>query len=234
MEGNINLGSSEIKFEGSNSIVFLRSSQYLYNIDVTIYNDSAFYMGLNCSPNTEPRPIAKLEVLLSEQKHVFIGNDFMPSFNVFIRNSDAHLIYSTKNFKRRSPTKSVFIGDHVWIGQNVLILKGTQISSGSIIGAHSVVANKKIKCNSIWGGNPARLISKDAFWTRDCQHSYREEQTQHFAEMKTDEFTFKYEPEVYVSFDDIDKQLTSCKMAEEKMNYLIKISNIISKNRFAF
>ena len=56
----------------------------------------------------------------------------------------------------------------MWIGQHVYFLKGTQIGSGSIIGAKSLVAGKKIKSNTIYAGNPAKLIRKDVFYDRDC------------------------------------------------------------------
>lgn len=82
---------------------------------------------------------------MSEHKHCFIGDNCMFSFDILIRNSDHHLIYDCENNKRINPTKSVFIGDHVWIGQLVNILKGTRIDSGSIVGASSVVAGKKYR-----------------------------------------------------------------------------------------
>ena len=136
----------------------MRSTTSTYKLNLSVHNNNAFYYGLNSSVNFRP-----ITILLSEEKHIFIGNDVLFSFDIWIRNSDPHLIYSANTKKRINPTKSVFIGDHVWIGQNALILKGTQISSGSIIGANSVVAGKRISSNTIWAGNPVKKFLKIFF-----------------------------------------------------------------------
>jgi acetyltransferase-like isoleucine patch superfamily enzyme len=46
----------------------------------------------------------------------------------------------------------------VWIGANVFIKAGLVIHDGSIIAAGSVVT-KDVQPYSIYGGNPAKLIS---------------------------------------------------------------------------
>ena len=53
----------------------------------------------------------------------------------------------------------VKIGSKVFIGMNTVIIKPVTIETGAIIGANSVV-NKNIPSYSIWGGNPAKLITK--------------------------------------------------------------------------
>ena len=229
LEGNLNLGDSEISFRGNNSIVFLRSCQASSKLNLIIFNNNTFYIGLNSAVNLKP-----ITVYLSEQKHVFIGNDVLFSFDVWIRNADPHLIYSTIDKKRLNLSKSVFIGDHVWIGQNAILLKGTHIASGSIIGANSVVAGKKISSNTVWAGNPAKKISENVFWSHECVHAWIEEDTRKFIKMETDKYIFKPEAKVYIPFYEIDKQLTLCKTADEKLDYLVRISNVTAKNRFAF
>lgn len=118
-----------------------------------------------------------MTVILSEQRHCLIGDECLFSCDITIRNADPHLIYNCDTMDRINPTKSVYIGDHVWIGQNCMILKGTEIDSGSIIGACSVVTNKKIPSNTIWAGNPAREISRNVFWDEECVHAYKEDRT---------------------------------------------------------
>ena len=60
---------------------------------------------------------------------------FLLEMNVYlpltgpIRTADPHIIYDIHR-KRINPSKSVFIGDHVWCGQNVLLLKGCRVGSG--------------------------------------------------------------------------------------------------------
>ena len=51
------------------------------------------------------------------------------------------------------------IQKNVWIGARSIILPGVTIQSDSIIGAGSVVTND-VPSNSIFAGNPAKLIKK--------------------------------------------------------------------------
>jgi acetyltransferase-like isoleucine patch superfamily enzyme len=83
-----------------------------------------------------------------------IGDNFMASDNVYIRDNDGH------NFNIDGITnknKSIEIGNNVWLGRNVIVLKGVQIGNNVVIGAGSVVA-KDIPCNCIAAGNPAKVI----------------------------------------------------------------------------
>ena len=230
LTSKLNLGTSEIKFRGSNSIVFLNSSNYPYKLKVEIFRDSAFYMGSNNYMNEV------MHAILSERKHIFFGSNCTLALGIWINTSDVHLIYSVKTKERQNFSKSIFIGDHVWIGQNATILKGTNIASGSVIGASAVVAGKKISSNTAYAGNPAKKIAKGIFWDGGNVNNWTEEQTNKFSKLGSniDIFTYKPEPEVYIPFDKIDSQLTNLKTSDDKMNYLIGISNNTAHNRFAF
>ncbi|MEG0339735.1 MAG: acyltransferase [Oscillospiraceae bacterium] len=54
-------------------------------------------------------------------------------------------------------TAPIIIEDGCWIGINVTILPGVTIGHGTIISAGSVV-KKNCKPNSIYAGNPAKLV----------------------------------------------------------------------------
>ena len=55
----------------------------------------------------------------------------------------------------------IVIGSRVTIGARALIMAGVEIGDGSVIAMSSVVAkNTKIGSNEIWGGIPARCLSK--------------------------------------------------------------------------
>jgi acetyltransferase-like isoleucine patch superfamily enzyme len=61
-----------------------------------------------------------------------------------------------KDHKVASPSKPVFIEDHVWIGSHVAILPGVRIGHHAVIGAGSVVVHD-IPAHCVAMGNPARV-----------------------------------------------------------------------------
>jgi acetyltransferase-like isoleucine patch superfamily enzyme len=98
--------------------------------------------------------------LLCRSTSIQIGSQTMIAPNCIIADADFHTILPAR---RQDPgiesDKPVFIGKNVWIGMNCLILKGVTIGDNSVIGAGSVVT-KDVEPNSIYAGNPARLIRK--------------------------------------------------------------------------
>ena len=185
----------------------------------------------------------KMTVILSEQRHCFIGDYGIFSWGICIRNSDPHLIYECNTRKRVNPTKSVYIGDHVWIGQDSLILKGTQIDSGSIIGGHSVVSGKRIPHNSTWAGNPVRQIKADIFWDGACVHAFKSDMTENtffyddyiesfHQDYHRDGWIFDYSEAESIIYDEMDSTLSMLDSSQEKLDYLIRLSKTKTKNRF--
>ena len=71
----------------------------------------------------------------------------MFSVGIWLRISDPHLIYDSFTHTRINPTKSIYIGDHVWVGQDVLILKDSYVGSGSILAARTVLSSKIVPSN---------------------------------------------------------------------------------------
>ena len=49
--------------------------------------------------------------------------------------------------------------DNAWIGAGSIILKGVTIGTNAVIGAGSVVT-KDVPADTVYAGNPARLIKK--------------------------------------------------------------------------
>ena len=70
--------------------------------------------------------------------------------------------------ERKIFTKPVKICRNVWLGENVAVLPGTVIGKNSIIGANAVVS-KDIPENSIAVGNPAKVIKKYNFETKEWE-----------------------------------------------------------------
>lgn len=104
-------------------------------------------------------------------KSVIIGKYCMISNKVMIQDHNSHPIKKLDRRKQlvnlqKKPTnvyesliKKINIGDDVWIGAEVTILKGVKIGSGSIIAAKTVVT-KNVPPNSVFAGNPGKIVKK--------------------------------------------------------------------------
>ena len=82
------------------------------------------------------------------------------------------LAHDASMFNELGYTKiaKVCIGNNVFIGANSTILPGVTIGDRVIVGANSLVS-KDIPSNSVYAGNPARLIcSYDAYIEKQRQH----------------------------------------------------------------
>ena len=227
----VTLYNSSIQICGSNSVIFFSSSRHRYWVTASIYSNSVLYFGRDNSFTS------LMHIIMSEQKHVFIGDDGLFSIDIWIRNADPHLIYSCDTRQRINPSQSVFVGDHVWLGQEARLLKGTRIESGSIIGGMSVVAGKQVGHNASWAGNPAKCIKDGIFWDRTCVHGWLDEDTRRSMDWDTfragkidrDAFIFSHDPKEYVSYDQMD-QAFSTGTPEQKLAYLKALPT--GKNRF--
>jgi len=234
-KNKVKLKNSNINFEGDNSLCFLNTSYTDHSINLDIFNNSVFYMGENIYINTAFNQ--SLFVQCSEQCNIFIGNECLFSFGVWMRTSDVHLIYDANTNKRMNHSKSIYIGDHIWIGQNTAILKGTHIGSGSITGANSVLAGKIIPSNTLWGGNPAKLIKRDVFFVETASHNYKSADTEYWNEYPTnlppprDKYIYRYDENDTLDFHELERIIKSLPTATEKARLLMKL-NQLGKNRF--
>lgn len=106
------------------------------------------YIGRGCHiyPNVE---IGKYTMLGPEVK--IVGGDH------FYKDPNKPIIFSGRDDIKFN--KKTIIGDDVWIGYGTFISKGIKIGNGAIIAAYSVVT-KDVPAYSIYGGNPAKFISK--------------------------------------------------------------------------
>ncbi|WP_026491353.1 acyltransferase [Butyrivibrio sp. XPD2002] len=237
-EKGVNLKNSKLTFNGDNSLIYLHSNMPTFNsLDLSIFSDSVIHIGNRCGA------MQTVKAIIGEKKHLFIGNDCLFSYGITIRNADGHLIYSTNDYNRTNRAKSIFIGDHVWVGQDALILKGTYIDSGSIIGGRSVISNKRIEHNSLWAGSPGRLLKKDVFWEMPMPNNYSEEMlasaddyvdflsSQNRDYEEKDNWIYKFAEEQEISWNEIELNFSKG-TALEKCNYLIKLNERCSKNRF--
>ena len=224
-EEGVTLKDSRIDFHQNNSILYLSSNNHDYRVTISLNMDSACFIGKNNFFN------GITTIVASEAKNIVIGNDCFLSYNVIIRVSDGHGIYSTENNKRVNHAKSIFIGDHVWFGQNSMVFKGSQIHSGSIIGAGSIISNKVIPSNGTYAGNPVRLIEDNTFWIPHSTQGWNAEDIEKMDEYSNELFIYKSD-ESTLDFNKIDEELLKSN-AEEALEYLTIILLTSNKNRFA-
>lgn len=95
-------------------------------------------------------------------KKIKIGNNCLIAANTHIIDGNGHQLSFDNPEKRINTTdlgRDIIIGDNVWIAANCIILGGTNIGRGAIITAGSVVKGH-VSENSIYGGNPAKLIKQ--------------------------------------------------------------------------
>lgn len=186
-EKGVTLRDSRIEFNGSGGLVYLSSSKHSICAEVFVWNDSTFFLGGNSYIN----PGEPLHAIASERRSIFIGDDALISFGVWMRTADPHLVYSVHDLRRINQSKSIVVGDHVWLGQQAMLLKGTVVGSGSIVSARAVCAGKRIPSNTSWAGNPARQISKDVFFSKQSAHAFDAERTKHFETFRKRDYIFR-------------------------------------------
>lgn len=222
-----NLDDTSVRLYGNNNVVFISANKSnTTKLKIDIYNNSVFYIGKECN-TTRP-----LHIVLSECKHIFIGDECLFSLDIWMRNADPHLIYDTVDKKRINPSKSIYIGDHVWVGQNVLISKGTKIGSGSIVGAKSLTSSTLIPSNCSVGGVPAKIIRENIFWRKPSVHGYTLDLTKASENYQENTYIYKKSAKK-MEYETIDRMLDSLESSQERYQYLyenIYLNN--SKNRF--
>lgn len=223
-DAGVSIMNSHIKFRGNNAVLFLKSSSHAYYLNVDLWHETSLSFGKNCYFN------GLLNVIVSEHQSVFVGDDCLFSFGIWIRTADPHLIYSCDTKRRLNDSRSILIGDHVWIGQDAMLLKGTVIGSGSIIAAKSVVAGKSIPSNTCWGGNPVRCISQRVFFCSDSVHAYSKKQSAASHISKTDSFIYDEEGGF---LQELPKRIVSSSSPEQKASNLTSIYSNGAHNRFS-
>ena len=226
IEDGVKLVNSRISFGGDNAVVYLSRNKYIYYLDINAYSNTCVFIGKDNFFN------GRLSLIASERKNIIIGDNGLISFGIFVRTADPHLIYSCETKQRINKSKSVLIGDHVWLGQGALILKGTKIGSGSILGGGAVVSNKSVFSNASSVGNPAKIVAKNIFFSKESVHNFNKNQTEEFSVMQSDEWIYSYDNS-QKSFSETDNLLSSKENSKDKLNIIKKnIVNNTSKNRF--
>ncbi|GAA1731236.1 hypothetical protein GCM10009809_28430 [Isoptericola hypogeus] len=224
VEDGAKLRNTRLRFLGNDSVIHLRRSARYTEVVATLFHESVLYLGPGSSFTSAARFIP------SERRHVIVGSDAMFSSRVAFRTADPHLVYSAHDHRRVNPSRSVWVGDHVWLGEDTLFLKGARVGSGSILGARAVVT-KEIPSNTSAGGVPARVIGTDVFWTRPSVHAWTQDQTDRGASHPGDEFLFASDADT-LDVDALEKELDRAATSAERAAWCERLDALTSKNRF--
>lgn len=155
---NTHIQNGKLSFSGINSTVILGNNNKHYDLTIHTWSDNdLIFIGSGTTSNGLN--------LRSKLSNILIGEDCMIAVNVWIRNSDEHLIFDLDSLEPIACSGEVIIYPHVWICQDALILKNTRIGTGSIIGAKSLVV-KDVPSFSIVGGNPSKVLRRNISWER--------------------------------------------------------------------
>ena len=150
--------------------------ELIYRLRGDFTTDKLISMGMVVGKNFK-----RLSGTILDPSHCWlieIGDDVTLAPRVHILCHDA----STKTFLGYTKIGCVTIGNRVFIGANSTVLPGVAIGDDVVIGANSVVT-RDIPSNSVYAGNPARLISSlDDYLNRErnrmkTAHVYGEEYT---------------------------------------------------------
>lgn len=220
-EDGVNLVNSRITINGTGNVVYFSSNRHNYHINLSVNNNNTFFIGRDNYFN------GTINIICSESQNVIIGQEGMFSFGIWIRNADPHLIYNIDDKKRINPSRSIYIGDHVWIGQQSLILKGCRIGSGSVVGANSVLSGKRCLSNCVYAGNPAKKVKENIFFTGECTHEWTRNVTKKYMVNDTDMWVYNSDINS-IDIDRLDTLFSESCSAEERYNHLKE--NIIMNN----
>ena len=157
---------------GNNCKCVIQSSEYsIRNMQIIANgNNSECYIGKNFSVTSH------LGIFISPEDSlkVNIGDNCMFGKNVLIRATDGHTIIDTKTGAIKNKGADINIGNHVWISENASVLRGVTIADNCVIGTKSVVTRNCMMPNSIYAGAPAKLVSTDINWDRECAKTYEQ------------------------------------------------------------
>ena len=173
-----------VKFKGSNSVIELHEPCIKFRASSIVCGDNCkisfgskgvvrkleiFATGANsecyigkdfcCTEN------CSIVLNMESDKKVVIGDNCMFGSNILIRTSDGHSIIDKETGKTLNLGKNIKIGNHCWLATNVTVLKGVQIADNSIIGYGSILTKDCDKPNSVYVGNPAKMVKTNIDWS---------------------------------------------------------------------
>lgn len=118
--------------------------------------EAPFYANWGCFTHLGKNVYANFNLTLTDDTHIYIGDDVMIGPNVTIA-AAGHPLHPALRSKGLQYNKPVTIGAGAWIGAGSIILPGVTIGENAVIGAGSLVT-KDIPADVLAVGSPCRVV----------------------------------------------------------------------------
>lgn len=156
---------TKIKIYGNNNFVSIKDNAYLHNTYIRIgfpdcpVKNTTLRIGEKTSFNGCDIQIGE------DNSSIVIGSDCMFSFDTELTCTDTHSIFNYDG-EIINIGQNITVGNNCWIGRRAKILKNTIIPDNCIVAQDSVLTKKFEDNNSIFAGNPAKLVKTNINWSR--------------------------------------------------------------------
>lgn len=160
---------NKIGFGGSSCVPFGKTIISVSR-GACLFFKGSFILSEGCTIRIEKQGIFSLgdnfyankNCFFSIDKQVSIGDNVLCGWNVQIRDSDGHSIFT--NGVKQSNCKEVIIGNHCWLASDVVIMKGVHIANDNIVAFGSRVLKDCETSNNILAGFPAKIVKTGVSW----------------------------------------------------------------------
>lgn len=105
---------------------------------------------------------ANKNCFFSVDKRVSLGDNVLCGWNVQIRDSDGHSVFT--NGVKHSDSEDVFVGKHCWLASDVVIMKGVHIADDNVVAFGSRVLRGCETSNNLLAGFPAKVVKTGVSW----------------------------------------------------------------------
>lgn len=144
-------------WEVSGKVIFKGKANIGHGSKISVGNNGILQLGNNFAISAESSIVAFSKVEF--------GDNCLLSWDVLVMDTDFHLIKDEKGNIINQPQPIIF-GNNVWVGCRNLILKGTKIPDNCVIAANSLVSKELTVKNSLYAGNPIKLLKENIRWEK--------------------------------------------------------------------
>ncbi|WP_421285983.1 acyltransferase [Aeromonas veronii] len=160
-------GVVTINFTNDNAMVYIGDDCHLKNVRISAWQSNSFVLiGNHVTTSGDNKWVCGVRSG-NINAAIIIGDDCMFSYQVTIRDTDAHPIFDAETEEQvNKPVDIVHIEPHVWIGQGVSILKSVSVGACSILATGAVITKSVPRFSKVFGVPAIFRIDRGSFWSR--------------------------------------------------------------------